>query len=639
MGWQAKTFVEALQCLAVEPAPEELLIDPYLVWACLSDFRGYVLAEDDHLDILAGHSEPPSDHLLNDLGASREVYGRSGHEAAWTHFTGRCTKEDWLRVLRQTPALRIELAAAVDYGSATAGLTSGVPKTTKATLAVIDDGCAVLNESFLSAGHDLRCVGVWDQGTRVGSKHPFWSPVNLFGRGRQLSDKLSHLQCASQNRDETDLYQDLDYLGSKRQNRRTGALSPAITLHTHGTHVLDLLAGQTDQLTDGRDAASEAEIVFVNLPDRTVRDSSGGSLGARVVDALHYIRLSTQTGGAPRPTVVNLSYGTQAGPHDGSSLCEQAIDEILERCPVNFAVVLGAGNSRRAQAHAKANLASDEDWHAEFELPDDDDTDGFVELWYDTPLDGKHPVVKLTTPDGQSAKTGLGVGHDALQVLTDASGNVVAAIVHRERVPNGARSMVLIALAGRGEAETARPCAPPGRWGIDLKAQNALTVDLWIERDDLVTAGERPMRFVSPEGIWDDANTLASLSSGQHTIVVGALRRSDGRALPYSSIGKAAVSPRRPDVFGPGAENDAVPGLLASGVRTGSGYVMGGTSVAAPVVARQLFNAMMDKVKTGGKVGRLDWGGLLTTVVTSCQTSHGIRMPTAKDFDPHEDLD
>jgi len=57
------------------------------------------------------------------------------------------------------------------------------------------------------------------------------------------------------------------------------------------------------------------------------------------------------------------------------------------------------------------------------------------------------------------------------------------------------------------------------------------------------------------------------------------------------------------------------------------------------VVARQLFNAMMDKVKTGGKVGRLDWGGLLTTVVTSCQTSHGIRMPTAKDFDPHEDLD
>ena len=50
---------------------------------------------------------------------------------------------------------------------------------------------------------------------------------------------------------------------------------------------------------------------------------------------------------AHTPLAVNISYGTFAGPHDGSSLLESALDELLAMGRKNFAIVLAAGNARR----------------------------------------------------------------------------------------------------------------------------------------------------------------------------------------------------------------------------------------------------------------------------------------------------
>jgi hypothetical protein len=45
-----------------------------------------------------------------------------------------------------------------------------------------------------------------------------------------------------------------------------------------------------------------------------------------------------------RPCVVNISLGTNGGPHDGSSLVEQGIDLLIQEQP-GRAVVIAAANS------------------------------------------------------------------------------------------------------------------------------------------------------------------------------------------------------------------------------------------------------------------------------------------------------
>src|SRR4030095_13755021 len=81
-------------------------------------------------------------------------------------------------------------------------------------------------------------------------------------------------------------------------------------------------------------------------------DSSGRWLARHALDGLHYIVESA----GPETTgiVVNMSWGPQTGPHDGTALLEEAIDELVDShqaspCPLE--VVLPAGNTYSARAH------------------------------------------------------------------------------------------------------------------------------------------------------------------------------------------------------------------------------------------------------------------------------------------------
>src|SRR5205085_6809950 len=110
------------------------------------------------------------------------------------------------------------------------------------------------------------------------------------------------------------------------------------------------------------DAAGQAAIIFVQLPRSAVEDTSGGSLTGFVLDALHYIDERTTTRTADNeirklPVAINLSYGTFAGPHDGNSIIERAIDEFVER-RTECAVVVAAGNAFDKNIHARLSIAA-----------------------------------------------------------------------------------------------------------------------------------------------------------------------------------------------------------------------------------------------------------------------------------------
>ena len=77
---------------------------------------------------------------------------------------------------------------------------------------------------------------------------------------------------------------------------------------THGAHIAHLAtsAPEPEDL-----AATLADVIAVHLPKRTLADSSGGALNVQALDAVRYI---VQRAGTKAPVVVNLSYGTMAGP-------------------------------------------------------------------------------------------------------------------------------------------------------------------------------------------------------------------------------------------------------------------------------------------------------------------------------------
>ena len=84
---------------------------------------------------------------------------------------------------------------------------------------------------------------------------------------------------------------------------------------SHGTHVGGI-AGGSGAGTPHRGAAPDAELIFISLR----RD------GPSLVDAFNYIASYAES--VDKPFVVNMSFGSHLGPHDGSSLKNYGIDMI-----------------------------------------------------------------------------------------------------------------------------------------------------------------------------------------------------------------------------------------------------------------------------------------------------------------------
>lgn len=499
-------------------------------------------------------------------------------------------------------------------------------------IGVIDRHCAVLNSAFRQAwqgkgAQATRVLSLWDQrGGHAKTKDPLWCRPLDFGYGRELTkasiDQLiGELMCP---KDELAKYQKLDYLIDD-----AGQLLDDL----HGTQVLDAAAGlgRTVALSgsatpcvsaEQQDAAGRAALVFVELPEPGPDDGSGASADAFILDGIHYI---LRRAGPDAKVVINLSVGALAGPHDGHSLIEMAIDELLLNKP-NLAITVAAGNAAlerwhasgvwssaagQPQAQAKAQAVPQTLAILSWRTMPKDQTDSFMELWFHTayPPMLEQLQLRLQAPDGRSIELGLGERR-LLQLDQEGAGAAgqiganttiqaavffdlrpVPATASGEGARNGdARACALLALA---------PCCGPragqseGVWRVEIKALPTLEgqcwLDAWLQRD--TAGGNREVLLQSTiectGGLMtvDGTAALSSLASGQMTIVVGAARASDGSRSRYSPTSGVSV-------YGAADESAAVHGLLCCGGLSGTWSRLSGTSVAAPVVARALANLM-----------------------------------------------
>jgi hypothetical protein len=476
--------------------------------------------------------------------------------------------------------LKLGMAVAGHGGPAIAAPASKCR--TKVVIGLIDDFVAFAHLRFRDAAGGSRVRHVWSQDAARPScvAATSWQACADFPYGYELDTQA----CAREGVALRDTY------------------PPVLRRWTHGTHVADLAAG-SNAMHAGKPLP---DIVAVHLPRRGVADTSGSALKMQVLDALHYI---VERAGPQARVVVNLSYGTMAGPHDGQTILESAIDELVALRRGRLWVVVPAGNSREARCHAVLRLnTSKKTARLRWKLLPDDATPSWLEIWLP---EAAAVEVKLVDPGGTCrvrCVKGEMVAAPAQGALHSACG-----VIYLDRVADspGNGTMILVALAPTVSADSNVPTAAAGVWTVELGHDGRAElgeIHAWIERDD--TPFGQPTRgrqsyFVDPryeaarqrpgppadrtQAYVKRKGAFNTIATGTGTIVAGAYVGQNNEVARYSGGGPTRSAARLgPSLLARGDQSPSLHGLLAAGTGATDRVRMNGTSVAAPQVARQV---------------------------------------------------
>ena len=623
--------------------------DPYLVWAETDQFAGYGGKQPRWLPIALELN--PGVSIARFVAAASPkwlhvppVYTSSAAPAGLRFCTAR-VRPAFFRHIGPGGDLhamvkRLELGLPVGNGTddptgpaaTRGGSTADHPQPlTGKVMGLIDDSLALAHANFLDGRGKARTAYFWRQ-DRAGKGA---APAAL-GYGHELNaadiDAAMRANVFGGMVDESGVYTTLGLstLGQKSPGGRVQfhALDTAVS---HGTHVMDLAAGprtmqaQIANLPPGFDAppswanaadeASRCPIIAVQLDYHTVADTSGGSMNVHVLDGLMYILSHCA---ASAQIAVNVSFGTLAGPHDGTSLLEAAMDQLLALCGKRLAIVIAAGNSYQQRTHANMTLRHKESRQLHWRVQPDDTSQSFLELWLPPGADGIDIEI---TPAGRAALPALRLGQSRMWL--DGGKQPLCALIYPERVATGERgTCALLALAPTFSFDADTATAPSGVWQVKLtNTQTAnVTLDAYVERDDVVIgtrSGARQShfedRFYNTSGDpdqWVDhpdntslirrSGSFNSIATGARTISVGGTRISDGSWALYSpqKPDPDASRPERPGVVkvpdsqACSDENPILLGLKAAGTRSGGMARLVGTSDAAPQITRKILNGM-----------------------------------------------
>jgi hypothetical protein len=268
---------------------------------------------------------------------------------------------------------------------------------------IIDDGIAFAHERFRTADGKTRVQFFWRQDgpyEATGSTVEFGSEIwkASLGTRKGIDDLLQECTDAAGLVDEDRLYRMARLVDFSMPGHKSVAQRLA-----HGTHVLDLAAGYPPAC-----APHDRPIIAVQLPVATTADTSGSSLECYVKSAVDYIldRVDRLAGsGTPLPVVINFSYGMIAGPHDGTSGLEVAMDKAIAERKAPLGLVLPAGNSHLSRCHAEIAFARKGDTATlPWRVQPDDRTPSQVEVWMPHEGCGAPPAsrvsMRLETPSG-----------------------------------------------------------------------------------------------------------------------------------------------------------------------------------------------------------------------------------------------
>lgn len=452
---------------------------------------------------------------------------------------------------------------AEELGIKTHAHRSGSAQAVKVNVGIIDFGMDFAHTHFIRNGR-TRIRAIWNQSGTETNENSSGVPYGTLYRSEQIDRALMT----------NDPYEALGYGPPADSLYETGA---------HGTYVADIAAGSGFG-GQGAGLAPNAGIIFVDLARTSAHNFVGSRYGdsAQLLEAVDFILKETDCD----PCVINISLGSNDGPHDGMTLVELGIDRLIENKP-NCAVVIAGGNTRDQRLHASGTVDPGGIFDLIWYVPPYDMTSNEIELWYPV---SKDLSVQILDPDNAPLTEPIKPGRCA-EVPVGSGGRMM--VFHRASDPtheqfDGDKKGVVYIFYERCDGYLRK-----GRWKLRLRNEGkaGIRFDAWIERDE---RGQSV--FVYPDessSVVSEDNTLNSIAHGKHTIVVGSCKHA-GVEQADSSFTSFSQHASRPDILAPGES------VLAA--RSGTAvlrYRQTGTSMSAAVVTGLLARKISEGAGSG----------------------------------------
>jgi len=344
----------------------------------------------------------------------------------------------------------------------------------------------------------------------------------------------------------------------------------------HGTHVTGIAAGDGSSSASGYvGMAPAASIIAVKTNFST----------SSVIDGVNYIADKASDLGKSG-VVTNLSLGTQFGPHDGTSLLESALNNLVTK---DHLITVSAGNSGDKRIHHGHDLTQGEERTFEVSVPGYSPLGGTSDYFT---LDGYYDAfgnisVQVQDPDGDT--TGWVSRGEAYSY--DLSGGSVL-ISNGPSNLNGDNEIYVRV----GDIYTSSP-PDPGNWSVRIRTISGARLDLWVA-DNLLGGSFRLVEFTNG----DTKMTIAEPGNAEKVLTVGSFNSRNswgsysiggypvGELTDFSSNGPTRDGRIKPDIVAPGAwvvstlsESATVESYLE--VPDGKHWALAGTSMSAPHAA------------------------------------------------------
>ncbi|MBQ9155716.1 MAG: S8 family serine peptidase [Eubacterium sp.] len=473
-------------------------------------------------------------------------------------------------------------------------------------IAILDSGVDFRHPDFRHPDGRTRILSYWDQSLP-------YDGVNPYGLGRIFSEEdlnaiLDGSSTTSHGTFHDSAVPDSAFIPAIDSNENVNMTAsaanyaPAPDLSGHGTHVAGICAGN-GRVSGGRyhGVAPEASLLVVRMEQAPGRPGFYHTDYASLMMGVDYaVRYSQDAG---MPLAVNISYGSNDGAHDGSSLIEQFIENCIYYGKNTITIATGnEGLSRRHSSAVISSNISPGSSSASGQFPFSiapGESNLYLQLW-------KNPVdeynYQLTAPDQESIMISgqPGIYQYSLGQTTQAQVNVQVSI--SQSTPYQTRQELFISFSpdmlqeeaddlsdsDYGNAETpALSSLLPGIWTFSIIPVTVRdgTVNLWLPSREATNAATG---FLNP----GSELTLTIPSSAKNVISVSGYDSSTEVFASFSGQGWASPPCVQPALSTQGCNHPlySKPDLCAPAVNIlstapGGDYsIKTGTSMAAPFV-------------------------------------------------------
>ena len=401
---------------------------------------------------------------------------------------------------------------------------------------IIDSGIDFTHPDFRNVDGTSRILFIWDQSVDG-------SPPAGFRNGTEYDNGI---------------------INEALNSTQPFEIVPSVDVAGHGTAVAGVAAGN-GRSSNGlqRGVAPEASIIVVKLGHR---ENEIFTRSTEVMRAIKYIIDKAQQ--LNMPVSINLSYGTNNGAHDGTSLFETFIDEMSARWKTVISVA--TGNEGSAGHHFSARINQRESINVELAIGGSAQNI-YLTLWknfVDT------FTFELISPSGRSSSI-----ISPTQTLTNFTlDNVMVTVFSRQPTHYNGSHEVYFMFQAQDDI------IPQGIWTLVVRGNQVVDglFNIWLPTIEDVT---EDTAFMNPSL----EITLTLPSTTLNVISVGGYNSAIETSAAFSGRGYTRrIIYVKPDLV--------APAVGVTTTKSGGGYdAFTGTSIAAPFV-------------TGSAALMMEWG-------------------------------